>query len=224
MAFFLCQYGNSGGGGGTPQITFMAENLFEESGIGSSSWASSVGSVATLPLQSGTYQAVEGEKVIVNSTNQALFYLATDSSYKAFGIRCKIDPNFTPRNSNNWYECSCILGQELGGQQRDCAIIIDKNGYFALGTETATVNSTTVSALDGQEHTLIMIVESGSIKLYIDGTLEKEVSIAMSGNQMGSIGVFWNKSASNTRVDGEIYAVGKWTEVIPQMQYVLPSL
>jgi hypothetical protein len=222
MAYFRCIGGN--GGGGTPLITFTPVNLFNEAGIGSASWVADTGSTSPLPLQSGTFEAVEGQKVIVNSTNRALFYLPTDSSYYAFGIKCKIDSNFTPRNSNNWYDCSCILGQELGGTQRDCAIIIDKNGYFALGTDNSTVNSTTVYALDGNTHTLIMIVESDNIKLYIDGALEKEVTIGMAGSQMIQIGVFWNKSSDVTRVDGEIYAVGRWSENFPQTQYVIPTL
>ena len=222
MALYRCIGGS--GGGGTPLITFTPLNIFNEAGIGAASWTADTGSTSPLPMTSGTYEAVEGQKVIINSTNRALFYLPTDSSYYAFGIKCKIDPNFTPRNSNNWYECSCILGQELGGQQRDCAIIIDKNGYFALGTATADVNSTTVYALDGNTHTLIMIVEDAAIKLYIDGSLEKTVSIGMAGGQMIQLGIFWNKASDNTRIDGEIYAVGRWSETMPPMNYVIPTL
>ena len=219
MAYLRC---TGAGGGATPIITFSPELVFEESGIGVSNWMDT-SNTTPLAVNSGTYTATAGEKVTVNSTNNLLMSMTVPDSYHAFGIRCKIPSTFSPRNSNNWYDCSCILGQELGGQQRDCAIIIDKNGYFALGTGNDTVNSTTVSALDDQEHTLLMIVESSSIKLYIDGVLEKEVSIAMSGNQMGSIGVFWNRSSNATIVYGEIYAVGYWTEVVPTMSYSLPT-
>ncbi len=219
MAYLRC---TGAGGGATPVITFTPELVFEESGIGVSSWMDT-SNTTPLSVNSGTYTATAGEKVTVNSTNNLCMSMTVPDSYHAFGIRCKIPSTFSPRNSNNWYDCSCLLGQELGGQQRDCAIIVDKNGYFALGTGISDVNSTTVYALDDQEHTLLMIVESSSIKLYIDGVLEKEVAIAMSGNQMGSIGVFWNRSSNATIVYGEIYAVGYWSEVVPVMSYSLPT-
>ena len=221
MAFYRCT--GSGGGGGGAIVTFTPKLVFEESGIGSSAWRDT-GDTTSMGVQSGTYTATAGEKITVNSSNNLCMYMPIDNSYFLFGIRCKIDPNYSPKQSNNWYDCSCILGQELGGQQRDCAIIIDRNGYFALGTGNSDVNSTNVSALDGQEHELMMLVEADNIQLYIDGVLQKKVTIAMSGNQMIQMGVFWNKSSTNTRVDGEIYAVGYWQAVYPTQQYSLPIL
>ena len=221
MAYYFCTGSGSGGGGAI--VTFTPKLVFEESGIGSLVWRDT-GDTTSMGVISGTYTATVGEKITVNSSNNLCMYMPIDNSYFLFGIRCKIDPNFTPRNFNNWYECSCILGQELGGQQRDCAIIIDKNGYFALGTGNSDVNSTTVSALDGLEHTLMMLVEADNIRLYIDGVLQKKVDIAMAGGQMIQMGVFWNKSNNNTRVDGEIYAVGYWNEIVPTMTYSLPTL
>ena len=222
MAYYFCT-GTGGGGGGGAIVTFTPKLVFEESGISSLAWRDT-GDTTSMGVTSGTYTATAGEKITVNSSNNLCMYMPIDNSYFLFGIRCKIDSNFTPRNSNNWYECSCILGQELGGQQRDCAIIIDKNGYFALGTGNSDVNSTTVSALDGQEHELMMLVEADNIQLYIDGVLQKKVNLAMAGGQMIQIGVFWNKSSNITRVDGEIYAVGYWTEIVPTMTYSLPTL
>lgn len=220
MAYFRC---TGAGGGGSAIVTFTPKLIFNESGIGSSAWRDT-GDTTSMGVGVGTYTATAGEKVVVNSSNNLGLYMPIDGSYYLFGIRCKIDPNYTPKQSNNWYDCSCVLGQELGGTQRDFAIIIDKNGFFALGTDTATINSTTINALDGQEHELMMLAEGDNIKLYIDGVLEKQVSISMAGGSMIQLGVFWNKSNINTRVDGEIYAVGYWQGVYPSNQYSLPAL
>lgn len=220
MAWFRCI---GGSGGGAAIVTFSPKLVFEEAGIGASAWRDT-GDTTSMGVTSGTYTATAGEKITVNLSNNLCMYMPIDGSYYLFGIRCKVDPNFTPRNSNAWYECSCILGQELGGTQRDFAIVIDKNGYFALGTDTVTVNSTTVSALDGQEHELMVLAEGDNIQLYIDGILQKKVNITMAGGTMIQMGVFWNKAATNTRVDGEIYAVGYWEGHYPTQQYSLPTL
>ena len=220
MAYFRCT--GEGGGGASPVITFTPKKFFDESGIGSSGWVSTDGET-NMSIQ-GTFSSVVGEKVVSNSTNELRMYFPITGSYYLFGIRCKINPNFTPKNTNNWYECSCIIGQELGGTQKDCAVVIDKNGYFALGTDTATVNSTTVNALDGNEHTIFMLVNAGDISLYIDGVLEKQVSITMNGGEMNNLGVFFNVADGWTRTDGEIYSVGYWEENMPILTYQFPTI
>jgi hypothetical protein len=177
-------------------------------------------------VDGGTYTATAGEKITVNATNQLRMSFPIDSSYYMFGIRCKVDPSFSPKNTDQWYAASCILGQELGGEQKDYGIIIDKNGYFALGWANSTITSTSVSALDGNEHELFVVAEEeiGRIRLFIDGVEEVVVTKMMNGGHMNNIGVFWNKAGEDTRVNGEIYAVGYWTEINPTITYVLPTL
>lgn len=210
-------------GGGGASVTFTPVKVFDETGIGASSWTDTDG-LTTMTVDGGTYTATAGEKIVVNATNQLRMSFPIDSSYYMFGIRCKVDSSFSPIQSNNWYDCSCILGQELGGEQKDYAIVIDRNGYFALGWANSTITSTTISALDGNEHELFVVAESAKIRLFIDGNEEVVVDKIMNGGNMTNIGVFWNRSGGNTRVNGEIYAVGYWIEVEPTITYVLPTL
>lgn len=217
------------------KYTFTPVLIFDESGIGASSWVATDGQT-TMTINQGNYSngAVVGEYVNTDETltsNLCMSFPVSGSSY-AFGIKVQIDPNFTPMDTNAWYDASCVLGQELGGEQRDFAIVIDKNGYFALGWETATIKSTTVSALDGQIHSLFIIGEivDGiySVVLFIDGA---EVARGTKVNQsywsnMNNIGVMWNKANaySHKRVNGKVYSVGYWAETYPQTEYILPTL
>lgn len=222
MTWFEC---NTGGGGGASEAkwVYTKERLFAEAGIGASSWRDDTDSVS-LYLNGGYYSAVEGEYVEVNATNQARYSFAVSGSYNLFGIKCQIDSNFSPNQANEWYNASCILGTELGGQQKDFAIIIDKNGYFALGWANASITSSTVNALDGNDHTLFILPLGAEILVFIDGVLEIEQPIVMSGNEFYSLGVFWNNSGSGTRVNGKIYSIGCWNYELQTNDYNLPSM
>lgn len=206
----------------TYSVTFTPVVLFQSSGIGAESWSSS-SQQDTIIVNGGTYTPTVGEYVTVDSTNQLRMSFSTDSSYYAFGIKCKVNSNFTPVATNNWYQASCILGQELPDAQRDYGIIIDRNGYFALGWAANTITSSTVSALDNKVHELFMLATNTQIKLIIDGNEEVSVDRIMAGNNMSYIGIFWNKDNQNTRVNGEIYSVGRWSYTITN-SYDLPDL
>lgn len=213
------------GGGG--RITFYPVFLYDETGIGASNWQSTVPDQNTGRInlgRDGTYSAVEGEYVESNSTNLLRFRQDMKGSYYLMGIKCSVDSNFTPQNKNYWYQCSCILGQELGGTQRDYAIIIDKDGYFALGWDNATITSSTVPACDGDVHELFVLATGEKIALFIDGNKEIEIPIEMHGDQFWRAGVFYNSDSANTRVDGKIYAFGIWTPVYSVDGITLPTL
>lgn len=210
-----------GGGGGAVEIGPIKG--FYESGIQASRWRSTDDTV-DLARVSGTYTAVAGEYVEVNATNSLLLGINNlIGSYYAFGIKCEIDPNFTPVNTSNWYQASCILGQELGGQQQDFGIIIDKDGFFALGWANSSITSSSVSALDGEVHVLFVIADSTGIHLFIDGTEEVFETITMTGQQMWRLGVFYNSDNGNTRVNGKIYRVGYFSPVKVGGNYVVPN-
>lgn len=211
-----------GGGGGGAVATFTPELIFEESGIGSNSWTATDGQ--TTMTAYGTYTATAGEKVTVNASNNLRMSFPIQGSYYMFGIRFKVDPLFSPLQTDNWYSASCILGQELGGEQKDYGIVIDKNGYIALGWGNSTITSSSVSALDGNEHECLVVAEDGKIHLFIDGVEEIVVRKGMNGSEMSWMGVFYNRAADNTRVNGEIYAVGYWEEHEPTIIYSLPTL
>lgn len=211
--------------GGSP-VTFYPVFLYDETGIGTSNWQSTVPDQSHNRLtmgRDGTWSSVEGQYVESNSTNQLRLRQDMKGSYYLFGIKCSVDSNFTPRDSNYWYQCSCIMGQELGGTQRDFAVIIDKNGYFALGWDNATITSTTIPACDGQIHEIFLLATGEKITLIIDGNIEAEISIQMYGDSFWRLGIFYNSDSANTRVDGKIYAVGCWTPVYPSNGIILPN-
>jgi hypothetical protein len=212
---------NLGGGGGAV-ATFTPELIFEESGIGSNSWTATDGQ--TTMTAYGTYTATAGEKVTVNASNNLRLSFPIAGSYYAFGIKFKVDPNFSPINTTNWFQASCILGQELGGEQKDFGIVIDKDGYISLGWGNSTITPSDVSALDGNVHFCIVAAETGKIHLFIDGVEKVVVNKGMINNEMDILGVFWNKSGDSTRVNGEIYAVGYWLEHEPTITYILQTL
>ena len=205
--------------GGGSSVTFTPVKEYLPSGIGANGWTATDGT-SSLTVDGGTYSASAGNYVEVNASNQLRMSMPISGSFYAFAIKCEIDPTFSPVNTNNWYAASCILGQELGGEQCDFAVIIDKNGYFALGYANSSILSTSVSALDGNVHELVVIpFGMHQIKLFIDGNEEASISYGIRGTQMSNIGVFWNKDNGNSRVNGKIYDVGyfsvNYTMTIP---------
>lgn len=143
-----------------------------------------------------------------------------NSSRGTWEAYCKVNSNFTPRNINNWYECSCIVGCELGGTQQDFAIIIDKNGYFAIGYDNSTISSTTIRANDGNYHHLVLIVSNSKLMLYIDKVKAKEISFSMSGNIPSTYGIFWNNDNANTKVYGELKTFRYYSSQLTEAQII----
>lgn len=221
MAYFRCTGGS--GGGGISSLEVGPIRGFYESGIQATKWRNTSDQY-DMTRHSGTYTAQVGEYVEVNSSNALLLAFDVQGSYFMFGIKCQVDPDFTPVNTNNWYQASCVLGQELGGTQRDFGIVIDKLGYFALGWDNSTITSTTVYALDGETHSLFVIGdEAGSIHLFIDGVEEVVVSVTWQSGHMWQMGVFYNRDNANTRVNGKIYRVGYFSPVKVNNQFVVPT-
>ena len=150
---------------------------------------------------------------LILSKNGNYFSLPTDyGSYGTFELLVKIDESFTPISTSYWYECSCIFGCELSGGQRDWGLVIDRNGYFAIGHGWGDISSTDVIASDGQWRTLAMVVGTSDMKLYIDGVLKQSVNITMSGTAISTYGVGWNKSGTNTSVTGYIGTLKVWSD------------
>lgn len=221
MAYFRC-VGGSGGGGGISSVDVGPIRGFYEDGIQATKWRDIYDRYDMAKI-SGTFSASVGEYVEVNASNALLMRFDTIGSYYMFGIKCRVDPAFSPVQTNNWYQASCIIGQELGGQQRDFGIIIDKNGYFALGWANSSITSSSVNALDGEDHALFVIADETSIHLFIDGVEEVVETITMTGTHEYYLGVFYNADNGNTRVNGKIYRVGYFSPVKINGNYVVPT-
>lgn len=210
--------------GGSAKVEFTKDIRFEPSGIGASNWIDDT-NTTNLTINGGIYLSNLGNYVDSTPSSGAYFSMPVPNSYSYFYIKCSIESNFTPINNNDWYNCSCILGCELGGEQKDFAIIIDKNGKFALGWATATITSSTIDACDGKIHDLAMFANSinGTISLYIDGVEEVKVNKVMGGSQMTQMGIFWNKANSITKVNGTIYKVGSYSPDFASLEYDFPT-
>lgn len=122
-----------------------------------------------------------------------------------YELYCSVNSDFVQINTSVWYNLSCIFGCELGAAQKDFGLVIDKNGYFAVGYSNSTVSSTNIKAVDGQLHHLVLIVGVNSIRLYIDGILIKNINYTMSGQIPSKYGIFWNKNSTRTSVKGMFY-------------------
>lgn len=122
-----------------------------------------------------------------------------------YELYCSVNSDFVQVNNNYWYNLSCIFGCELGATQKDFGLVIDKNGYFAVGYSNSTVSSTNIKAIDGKLHHLVLIVEANSIRLYIDRILIKSINYTMNGQIPSNYGIFWNKNSSKTNVKGLFY-------------------
>ena len=153
--------------------------------------------------------------------NTMYFNLPTDyGSYGTFEVLVKIDPSFTSVANNYWYNCSCVFGCELGSTQRDWGIVIDRNGYFAIGYGNSSIASTDVVANDGEWHTLTMVVGESNMMLYIDGQLKQLVNITMSGTSISTYGVGWNMSGENTSITGHIGTLKVWNTSLTETDVV----
>ena len=127
---------------------------------------------------------------------------------------CKVNSNFSPRNSQNWFECSCIMGCELAQQQQDFGIVIDSSGYVAIGYGMTDISSTTTKINDGNFHHLVITTSNSDLKLYVDGELAKTVTFQMTGSIPTNYGIFWNKSSNTTSVAGEVQLFRYYTTAL----------
>lgn len=213
----------SSGRGIPPKYLYRFTKIREwvESGIGASSWMDTTGTVA---LSEGwVYTAVPGEYLL--SSDRSWEWMPVTSSYFAFGIRFQLPDGFTPLQRDQWYWCNPIIGQSIDGVQRDCAVVLSRNGYISLGYSTSSVMEGTVSALDGQVHDVILVVLPKMIYVVVDGKIDIKMGIEMSGTQMTKIGLLNNQENAefNTR-GGKVYRAAYWSYVEPTNDIIEESL
>lgn len=174
----------------------------------SDSWADKISGVRMTAAKGGFHW--DGSYLAVTKSTDYFRFSTAYGSYGTFEALVKVDASFVPVSTTSWYTCSCILGCELGGQQRDWGIIIDRNGYFAIGYGFSSIAATDVKANDGQWHTVAMVVGSSYMQLYIDGVQKQSVNITMSGSAIAAFGVGWNNSSPNESITGHIGTVKLW--------------
>lgn len=182
---------------------------FDDKNRGDNAWIDTISS-KSITAANGYIKWHDNSLILTTNTNY--FNLQTDyGSYGTFELLLKIDESFVPVSNSNWYICSCIFGCELGGTQRDWGLVIDKDGYFAIGYGNSSIASTDVKANDGTWHTATMVVSDADMKLYIDGVLKQSVAITMSGTSISTYGVGWNNSSGDTSVTGRVATLKVWS-------------
>ena len=147
------------------------------------------------------------------------YYTVNSPVSNSFGtveVSLSVDSDFTPINSNNWYQCSTIFGCELAYTQRDWAIIIDKNGKFAIGYDDHTICSSNVNALDGQRHTVSYSYMPSQLVFSVDGRIIQTINFSPSGSVCTQFGIGWNKSSANTKIKGKIYDVRFYEDALTE--------
>lgn len=202
------------GGGSGISVNPTPVRVFRNEDITPAGWVASDGT--ELGKYGGTYQT-DGKCLVCNGSKQAVDL--SNSSYRLWGIRCSVNSDFTPYNDTRWWMASCIMGQELSGQQRDYGCVISNDGYFALGWGLQNITKSSVYALDGKVHDIFIFATQTRVVLVIDGKVEACETLVMSGSQINRMGIFWNASNNNSVVKGRVYSIGCWDYDIDDTQY-----
>lgn len=130
-----------------------------------------------------------------------------DNSYGTVEICVKIDSSFQPKNANTWFNCSTIFGCELPNPQRDWAVIIDKNGCFAIGYGNTSIYSSNIPVKDGKIHTVSYSYLQNKLLFSIDGELITQIDFTGTGIACKQFGIGYNKDSGTTAIRGNIYSV-----------------
>ena len=110
-------------------------------------------------------------------------------SFGTVEVCVSVDSSFKPQDTDEWYRCSCIFGCEIGGTQKDWGVVIDKNGYFAIGYDNHTINSSKIYALDGKKHTVSYSYMSDGLEFYIDGEMITKIEYKPYGVDCDGFGI-----------------------------------
>lgn len=143
----------------------------------------------------------QDETLIMNGARIVTDTIGTP--YGSFELYCAVNSNFSPSNSGNWYDKSCIFGCELPYAQKDFGLVIDNSGKAGLGYNTSSYTASSKMVKDGQFHHYVVVNTSSNMKLYIDGELSVNLNYTLNGNSPSTYGIFWNNSGTGTIVRGE---------------------
>ena len=160
-----------------------------------------------ITLNTGTGTLDEDGALVLNGSTNYKINNWDRGSYASYEVYVAIDQNFTPRNSQKWYECSCVLGCELNNVQKDMGIIISSDGYFAFGYDDSGMWKSDVRANDGNYHKLRLDYTPNNIVFYIDDVQKANVDYVAIGDDISYIGVGWNAKSANTNIKGKIKSV-----------------
>lgn len=198
----------------TPPLIYLdgIDNTGNGHDVNATEWQDLILSLRKAEKVSGN--ALWGDKYLILDGNSYWRVQAPTGSNGTAEIVVSVDPTFIPVNTDNWYQASCIFGTELPNIQKDMGILVDKNGYFAIGYGESTIWSSAIYAKDGLPHTIHYSYIDGPKLMAIDGIVVNTFTFAAEGNQPSTWGIGWNNSSANTKIKGKIYSV-KWYNYTP---------
>lgn len=188
------------------------DNTGDGHNASATTWTDLTGTVSAATKGDGTTTWGANYLSFDGSTNWSIG--APSGSYGTSEACVWIDPTLSPTNTTVWYTASTIWGCELSGTQKDWAIIINKNGYFAIGYSKYTIYSSGIYALDNRIHTISYAYLYGTVKFWIDGYLVTTIEYAPSGTALSTIGIGWNYSGTGTRIKGSIYSIRFYNRIL----------
>ena len=147
------------------------------------------------------------DSLILNGATYFTVDSPVDNSYGTVEVCLSIPETFKPVSSSFWFSCSTIFGCDLYGCQKDWAIIIDENGYFAIGYDFSTILTSNVLALDGKNHTIVYTYMPGNLVFAIDGQIIKNIEYTPSGNICEKFGIGWNEDSDSTAIECNIHSI-----------------
>ena len=189
------------------QVLYLdAIENYKKYGNDSNIWYDLSGSGKNASKTNGVTQWNDMSLILDGSTYYTVDAPVKDS-YGTVEVCVKIDPSFEPLNTNSWFGCSTIWGCELTNAQKDWSIIIDKNGYFAIGYSFISMFSSNIYAKDGKKHTVSYAYLPNTLVFSIDGNLIKRINFTGSGRDCQKFGIGYNVAYQGTSIKGNIYSV-----------------
>lgn len=139
-----------------------------------------------------TSTATKTDDIISFSGNGHMQVTNMTYAQGTYEIYLKIPSTYDPIGATEWYQLGAIMGNEYSGAVRDYGVVIDSNGYLAIGYSLSSIKSSTVKILDDKWHHVVLTYQSGVFKLYCDGSLIATVNYTMSGTLPSYFGILWN--------------------------------
>ena len=139
-----------------------------------------------------TSTATQNDDTVTFSGNGHMQVTNMTYAQGTYEIYLKIPSTYDPIGSTEWYQLGAIMGNEYSGTVKDYGVVVDSNGYLAIGYSTTSIKSSTVKILDDKWHHVVLTYQSGVFKLYCDGLLIATVNYSMSGTIPSYFGILWN--------------------------------
>ena len=187
------------------EYIFTLHSRYTPNGLTSSGWTDDTGNYS-FTLRGGNW-------IVENSSlkaNGAMYTVPCPAGYFLAILKCSIASGFTPINSTNWYEQSCLFGRELTEEKNDWGCTMYGGLIPCIGYGFGSYASSGVALTPETEHEIALLHDYNRNILWIDGILVKTVTYTAKSGNFDYLGIFYNGNAP-TAVKGSISKLGIWT-------------